>query len=97
VQPAQPLERAAEHPGDLHLRDPDERRDLGLGEVVLEAQAQHRALARAEAADEGREVGPLLGRREAVVVAADRVAECDVGVVVGALRRVERGGAVGTA
>ncbi len=42
---AQTRDRLADEARDLHLADPDERADLGLREVLLEAQPQHLALA----------------------------------------------------
>ena len=43
---AQPRDRLADDPRDLHLRDADALADLRLREVLLEAQAQDLALAR---------------------------------------------------
>src|SRR4051812_39439333 len=40
VQPPQPLERPPQDARDLHLRDAEERRDLCLCQVLLEAQAK---------------------------------------------------------
>ena len=55
---------------DLHLRDADALADLGLGEVLLEAQPQHLALARGHGAQELGERRALLGPREALLVGA---------------------------
>ena len=95
-QHAQPPDRLAQHARDLHLADPDDLADLGLGEVRLEAQPDHVALALRQRAHEIREQRPLLGAVVAVLGAADRVAERRAGLLVAARPRgVERRRAVG--
>src|SRR5688500_6779755 len=70
---AQPRERLADQARDLHLRDADARADLGLREVLGEAQPEHLALARG---DRGHQ--PL--QRRAVLCEAEPDLEVPVGV-----------------
>jgi len=89
---AEHLERLAQEPRDLHLRDAERRRDLGLREPLEEAQVQHPLLL-------GSQVFQRLGKRGAIVDEghelvvfadvledAERVATVDVAV---ALQRDE--------
>src|SRR4051794_27041488 len=63
---AQPAQRLADDPRDLHLRDADALPDLGLREVLLEAQPQHLALTRRDGAEQPPERRAVLGEPEAV-------------------------------
>src|SRR4029450_13441446 len=92
---AQSRHGLADEARDLHLRDADALADLGLGEVLLEAQAQHLALARSDSAQELGERRAVLGQREAVLVGADRVAQRVAGLVLRPARGLERSLAVG--
>ena len=92
---AQARDRLADDARDLHLRDADALADLGLREVLVEAQAQHLALARRDRAHEVLERRAVLGQREAVLLGAERVAEGVAAVVLAAARRLQRGGLVG--
>src|SRR5688572_18109726 len=76
---AQAGERLADQAGDLHLRHADARADLGLGEILDEAQAQHLALARGDGGHEALERGAVLGQAEAALLVAERVAEAVTG------------------
>src|SRR6185312_15176054 len=80
---------------DLHLRDADALADLGLREVLGEAQVQHLALARGDRAHEVLDRGAILGQREAALLGAERVAQRVPALVLAAARRLERGGLVG--
>src|SRR5947207_7229817 len=55
------LQRAADQPGDVHLRNADLLRDLRLGQAFEEAQVKDHALAVVEDAEPGREDGAVLG------------------------------------
>src|SRR5689334_5842152 len=72
---ARALERRAQDPRDLHLRDADVLADLALREVLGEAQVEHAVLARRERADAARHDVAALDEREGLVLAADRLAE----------------------
>src|SRR3954452_4854702 len=65
------VDRAADEPRDVHLRDADGTGDLALGEALVVAQADDLALALAEAVEAATEQDPLLGELVALVVAAD--------------------------
>ena len=84
-------ERLADDPRDLHLRHPDDARDLGLREILGEAQAQDLAVALAEHLDGAVEQDAQLGTLELEVAAADRVGQRHVL----ARRLVERARAAG--
>ena len=79
----------ADQARDVHLRDADARADLRLREVLLEAQAQHLALAVGEHAHQALDRGGVLGHGEAGVLGADRVGDA-AGVLVVVARAVER-------
>src|SRR4051794_21283656 len=94
---ARALERGAQDPRDLHLRDPDVLADLALREVLDEAQVQDAMLARREPAHAARHRVAALDERDRPVLAADRLAErarLAVGAAGGVLerRRPRRGG-----
>jgi hypothetical protein len=59
----------------VHLRDAEALADLALGHVLAVAHAQHLPVARLQAAQQRREDRAVLGALEAVVVAAEQVAE----------------------
>src|SRR5579862_9290185 len=61
---AQQLERVAQDPRDLHLREPDALGDLGLGQAIDETQPEDRLLAGTELTQRVREPRPLLDSRE---------------------------------
>src|SRR5579864_1651873 len=67
------LERAADQPRDVHLRDSDLLRDLRLRQAVEEAQLEDHPLAVVERAEAGREHGAVLGDLVLVLLAADRL------------------------
>src|SRR4051794_16444566 len=72
---AQAGDRLADDPRDLHLRDADALADLGLRQVLLEAQPQDLALAGGHRAHELLERRAALGQPEALLGRPDRVAE----------------------
>ncbi len=72
---AQPLQGAADEPGDLHLADPEHEADLRLGQILFEAQPQDLAVARGQAAAELLGQHPLVGTIKARVQLAEAVAE----------------------
>jgi hypothetical protein len=76
----QARERAAQDAGDLHLRQPESRANLGLGEVVLESQAHGFALVRWQSVQQRIERGGVLGAREPGIV-DERVMQVVVRVV----------------
>src|SRR5436305_10611927 len=57
---AQARDRLAQQARHLHLADTDDRADLGLRHVLLEAQAQHLALALADRAEQAVERGGVI-------------------------------------
>ena len=78
-----------EQPRDVHLRDPDAVRDLSLHHVLLEAQAQHRPLALAQARQHPIEVGGLLRAGVARVLGRhELLAHVVVGIRFGPVERV---------
>src|SRR3954465_13652769 len=90
---AQAVHRLADDPRDVHLRDTDALADLGLGEVLGEAQPQHLALALVEHAHQPLPRGGVLGHAEARVLdAQDDAGRLALLVVVP--RAVQRHGAV---
>ena len=92
-----PRERLADDAADLHLRDADALADLGLRQVLDEAQAQDLALARADRAQQPAQRGAILGEAEALVVAADRVAIRGCRIAAGTAIARERSHAIGIA
>ena len=92
---AQARHRLADDARDLHLRDADSLADLGLGEVLGEAQAQDLALARRDDPHDVRDGGAILRQGEAALFDADDVAEGVAAVLIGAPRRLQRRGPVG--
>ena len=71
---AQLRDRLADEARDVHLRDADALADLGLGEVLREAQPQDLALALGQHAHQALDGRGVLGDAEARVLDADRVA-----------------------
>src|SRR4051812_16490119 len=70
---AEPRQRAAQQPRDLHLRDARPAGDLGLREVLDEAQVQQLAIAIVEQVAQAAEGDDVLRARELLVVAAERL------------------------
>src|SRR2546423_14810689 len=66
------LERAADQPRHVHLRDADLLRDLRLGQPVEEAQLQDLAFALVERAESRGENGPVLRDLALVLDRPDR-------------------------
>src|SRR5712691_7631386 len=91
------LERAADQPRHVHLRDPDLLRDLRLGQALEEAQVQDPALALVEDAEARREHGPVLGDLVLVLLGADRLERVELAVVVLPAGGRQRERAVGAA
>src|SRR3954471_15785691 len=92
---AEPLEGAPDEPGDVHLGDADPLGDLGLGEVLDEAEVQHDAVARRERLERRRDRRAVLDELEAVVLDPDRLG---VGLAVPLVAEavgLERDGVVG--
>src|SRR5438477_4695854 len=81
------LERAADQPRDVHLRDPHLLRDLRLGQPLEEAQVEDHALALVECAEPGSEHGAVLGYRVLVLLGADRLERIELALLVGAAAR----------
>src|SRR4051812_39682194 len=92
---AQAGERLADDPRHLHLRDADPLADLGLGEVLLEAQPQHLALALGHRVEQTGEGGAIFRQPEAVLVATHRVAQRVARLLARSARRVDRRRPVG--
>src|SRR3954452_1255945 len=67
------VDRAADQPRDVHLRDADGPRDLALREALVVAQANDLPLALAQLVEPAAQQHAMLGERVALVVAADRV------------------------
>ena len=65
---AQPLERAPDQARDVHLGDADALGDLGLREVLDEAQVQHDPVARGQRLQRRGDRGAVLDELEAVVL-----------------------------
>src|SRR4051794_20420110 len=99
---AQAVHRLADDPRDVHLADADALPDLGLGEVLGEAQPQHLALALGQHAHQALDRGRVLRHGEpgildpvggaeavAVVVLLARAVERDCAVSAGRLARFE--------
>src|SRR3954451_17986816 len=72
---ARALERHAQDPRDLHLRDADMLADLALREVLDEAQVEDAVLARRERAHAAAHDVAALDEPERRVLAADRLAQ----------------------
>src|SRR4051812_31508581 len=62
------VERPADQPRDVHLRDPDLIGDLGLCEPVLEAHPQDLALSGREPLERRLEGGAVVGALELLVL-----------------------------
>src|SRR5215212_5314907 len=67
------VKQAADQARDVHLRDPDALRDLGLREVLDETQVQHGAIARRQRGERRRDRGAVLDELVAAVLDADRL------------------------
>src|SRR5215218_6942944 len=76
---AQPVERPAQDPRDLHLADPNVLGDLCLREFVLAAQDDHASFARGEDRGEVVERGLLLDALESGLVHTDALAGTPAG------------------
>ena len=92
---AQPRDRLADDARHVHLRDADALADLGLREVLGEAQPQHLALAVAQHAHQPLDRGRVLGDAEARVLDARTRRRCRRRLLVVVARAVERDRAVG--
>src|SRR3954463_492750 len=89
-------DRAPQQSRDLHLAHPDDLADLGLREVLLEAQPDHVTLALRERPHEVFEHRALLGPIVALLDPADSVTQRGAGLLLAALeRRVERRRTIG--
>src|SRR5262249_58739265 len=67
------VERAADQPRDVHLRDADLLGDLGLRQALEKAQVEDRALAVVEYAEARLEYGAVLGDLVLVLLGAKRL------------------------
>src|SRR5262249_28790854 len=76
------LERAANQPRDVHLRDADLRRDLRLRQPLEEAEVQDPPLPVVEHAKARLEHGAVLGHFVHVLLAADRLERVEVALLV---------------
>src|SRR5829696_5652398 len=92
---AQAADRLADQAGDVHLGDADALADLRLGQVLLEAQAEHLALAVREHAHQALDRGRVLRDAVARVLGADGVGVGVAVLLVFRARPVERDGTVG--
>src|SRR5687767_7305971 len=81
------LERPADQPRDVHLRDPDLLSDLALRQPVEEAQVKDSPLALVERAEARREHGAVLGDRVLVLLRPERLEGIELAVLVRAARR----------
>src|SRR4051794_33437361 len=86
---AQARDRLADDARDLHLLHADALADLGLREVLGEAQVQDLALARRDGAHEVLDRGAVLGQGEAVLLGSQRVAQRVAALLLAAARRLE--------
>jgi len=86
------IERAAQQPRHVHLREPDAVGDVALREVLLEAQAQQLLVALAQARGQHRHRDGVLGLIERRIVPADVILERHDVAVDPADRAVERVG-----
>src|SRR3954465_4925584 len=85
---AQGLERAAQQARDVHLRDPELRRDLRLRQPLLEAEVQDPARAGVEGLQAGAEHDARVGAGEAALL--DRHVEPSLAALVVARRQEGR-------
>src|SRR4051794_38020747 len=69
------LERLADQPRDVHLRDAEDRADLSLLEVLLEAQPQDLAVARRQVPEIVVDQDRVLCRAERLVLTAEQLAQ----------------------
>src|SRR3954454_748126 len=91
---AQAIDRLADDARHVHLADADALPDLGLGEILREAQPQDLAFALAEHPHQALDGRRVLGHREARILDAVGRAEA-VALLVLLARAVERDRAVG--
>src|SRR5436190_5291662 len=91
------LERPADEPGHVHLRDPDLLRDLGLRQAFEEPQVEDLALAFVEGAEARREDGEILRDLVPVLLGAERLERVELALLVLVRAAREREGAVGPA
>src|SRR5436190_11899340 len=89
------LQRAADEPGDVHLRDADLLRDLGLRQPLEEPEVQDHALALVEDAEARREHGEVLRDLVLMLLGAERLERVELALVVLARTGGERERAVG--
>ena len=85
-------DRPPDEAGDLHLGDPEAGSDLGLGEVVLEAQSEDEALAVGQRGEQPVDEHGVIDALEAGLFGREEV---DRAVPFVAERLVERVGVVG--
>src|SRR4051812_30598000 len=90
----QAVDRLTDDAAHVHLADADALADLGLRQVVLEAQAQDLALALAQDAHQALDRRAVLGVAEPGVIGAEGRAQA-VAVLVVLARAVQADGAVG--
>src|ERR1044072_2184091 len=76
------LERAADQPRHVHLRDADLLGDLRLRQPLEEAQVENPPLALVEDTETGLEHGPILGDLVLVLLGAERLERVELTVVV---------------
>src|ERR1700693_5288213 len=91
---AQPLQRAAQQPRNLHLRDADSVGDLGLREILAEAQVEDLTLAAWQMASGREDRRVLIDQSEPLVLGSDRIEAARLLVLLAGERRVKRHGAV---
>src|SRR3954469_19142310 len=72
----QPFEGPPDQPGNVHLGDADALGDLGLRQVLHEAEVEHDAVARGQGRERRGDRGAVLDELEAVVLDADRLRVC---------------------
>src|SRR5262249_42600331 len=88
------VERAADQPRDVPLRDADLLGDLGLLQALKKAEVEDRALAVAESGEPRLEYGPLLGALVLVLPGPKRLEGMEVAFVALAGTRRQRERAV---
>src|SRR6185437_2585756 len=76
------FERAPDQTRDVHLRNADLLRDLGLGQAVEEPQLEDHPLALVERTEARRQDGAVLGHLVLVLLAADRLERVEILVAV---------------